>query len=68
MNQTNESKAWWQSSGIWGGIAAGAAGIAGVFGVHWDAGQLTLILTDSVAIAGAVIAIIGRVKATLRIG
>jgi hypothetical protein len=66
-----DTKPWYQSRSIWGGLVALLAGIAGIVGVEIDAGTseaLVLALTNGAAAVGAVIAILGRLAAqkTLR--
>jgi len=62
-----DGKAWWASRGIWGGIVAIAAGIAGFWGVTIspeDQAHLTDLVVLAVSALGAVIggimAVIGR--------
>ncbi len=56
----NDSKAWWQSKAVWGGIVAAAGAIGDMFvnGVRPE--NLT-------ALAGAAMAIYGRLVATTAI-
>lgn len=59
-------KAWYMSKGIWGGIIAIVAAIAGVAGYAVDAETQASLTEVAFAIAGSVgglLAIIGRVKA-----
>lgn len=66
-----DSKRWWESKGVWGGLIAIAAAIGGLFGYDVTADDQTAII-EAVAgiagIAGALIAIWGRVRARKRIG
>lgn len=61
-----ESKNWYRSKTIWGGLVALGAAVAGLFGVEIDAAagsQIASAVTDAVAAAGALIAILGRLDA-----
>lgn len=65
-----QSKKWWQSTTIWGGLTAVIAGIAGAFGldaagVSSDLGEIAM---GVVATVGGVISIVGRFKAKKQIG
>ena len=66
------SKAWYASSGVWGGVLAVAAPIAGVvLKVSIGGDEIALAAEALAAIGGGVgglLAIYGRVKATQRIG
>lgn len=63
----DEAKQWYESKTVWGGIAAGVAGILGVLGYTVDpafkdvAGELGLAIAGLV---GGALAIWGRFKAT----
>lgn len=71
------SKPWYQSSGVWGGVVAVVAPVAGFFGYTVTAddakaiadGVTQLIVAGSgiASIAGGVIAIVGRVRASKKI-
>ena len=65
-----DTKPWWQSKGVWGGLVAAAAGLAGLLGFHIPEGEIQT-LTDAVlsgvtAVAGA-FAVYGRVVAGSKI-
>lgn len=71
----DETKSWYASKGVWGGIIALASVIAGFFGVQIDESTQAVIvdqITGSAAavgvIAGAVTAIWGRLAANKQIG
>jgi hypothetical protein len=67
----DDSKPWWQSNGVWGGIVAVVAVILGFFGYEIGGelqGELVEAITGAVAIVGALWGIIGRVRASKRIG
>ncbi len=66
-----DGKPWWQSNSIWGGIVAGLAGLAGLFGYQLDRALQVDIASWIVGLAsliGGVWAIFGRVKASKKIG
>jgi len=71
-----EDKRWWMSRGVWGGIVAAAAGIAGaVWGVTLTADEqahmvdlIVPLASAGSAVAGGIAAIVGRVRAKKRIG
>ena len=63
----DESKAWYASKTVWGGIVAVGAGVAGVFGftvAPADQEQIVLAATGIAGIIGGLISIWGRVKAS----
>jgi|DEB0MinimDraft_10_1074344.scaffolds.fasta_scaffold10724_6 uncharacterized membrane protein len=67
----NDSKAWWQSKTIWGGLVVVIAVIAQAFGYTISEGQqadLVDIILSVVAAAGGVMAIAGRVMASKKLG
>lgn len=57
------TKKWWESEGIWGGLAAFAAGMMSMFGVEITAMELNSVLLGAVGTIGGVMAIVGRFKA-----
>ena len=64
-------KHWYKSKTIWGGVIAVGAGVAGLFGFHFDASLQQMVVENGFSLASAVggaIAIFGRVKATTTIG
>lgn len=66
-----ETKPWWASKTIWGGLIAVASAIAGLFGFDFgaDLQQQTLdLLTQAFALIGGLLAIWGRVVAKTPIG
>jgi len=61
---------WYASKGVWGGLIAVVAGIAGVFGYTLDVPlqtEMISIITAVVASAGGILAIIGRIRASKKI-
>lgn len=74
----NETKAWWQSSGIWGSLVVVVSAGAGMIGYTIapdDQAHLVTAATKSVelatqamALVGGLVALVGRVRATKRIG
>lgn len=66
-----DTKRWWQSSSVWGGIVALSATAATAFGYQVSAADqaaAVLAIGQGVAAAGALAALIGRLIATRRIG
>lgn len=62
-----ESKSWYASKAVWGGIVAVGAGVAGVFGYTMtpaDQEQIVLAVTGIAGIVGGLVSIWGRMKAT----
>ena len=69
--EIGNSKTWWQSKTVWGGLIALLAGIAGIFGYTLHPEDQNLIVeagTSVVALVGGVIAVWGRVKASKTVG
>lgn len=68
----DQTKQWYQSSAVWGGILAVLApAIAGIFHVTIstaDTAQLADLLGAAGGVIGGLIAVYGRVKATKKIG
>ena len=65
------NKPWWKSKGVWGGVVAALAAVAAVFGITVDEVTQKVILDAIVAVTaaiGAILAIVGRVKAKGGIG
>jgi hypothetical protein len=66
-----DSKNWWASKGVWGGIMAVLAAIAGVFGLKFGVDlqeQTVTFITQIMGAAGGLLAIWGRVSAKQPIG
>ena len=66
-----DMKAWWQSRAVWGGLVAALAGIGGLFGLNLDEVSQGMVIDAVVQLAtvvGALLAVIGRVRATKKIG
>ena len=66
-----ETKKWYQSVGLWGGIIAFVATVAGMFGIVISAEEqstlathLSTIIEGIVALVGIVLGVYGRIKAT----
>lgn len=65
--QSPESKPWWQSKSVIGGLVALAAGIAGIFGVVMSPDDQAITTEAILGIAGAIgglLAVYGRIKAS----
>ncbi len=65
-----DSKYWWQSRAVWGGVIAIVAGIGPLVGVAVDADtQNALIecLTGLFAAVGGLLALVGRLRASTTI-
>lgn len=66
-----ESKPWYQSKTIWGGVIAVGAAVGGAFGLHIDASTQAGITDACVVLGcgvGGLLAIIGRVTAQHKVG
>lgn len=64
------SKRWWQSEGVWGGVAALVATVAGFLGYAVSADDkvaIEAVLVSIVAAIGSGFAIHGRIRANKRI-
>jgi hypothetical protein len=74
----NETKAWWQSAGIWGSLVvvlSAGAGLVGYTIAPEDQAHLVTaatktaeLATQATALVGGLVALFGRVRATKRIG
>jgi len=74
----NETKPWWQSSGIWGSLVvvlAAGAGLVGYTIAPEDQAQIVTAATKTVelatqatALVGGLVSLFGRIRATKRIG
>lgn len=71
MGNEIETKPWYLSKTVLGGVIAAGAGVAGLFGINLDAltqaellAHLDMIVTAGSALVGGVLAIYGRLKAT----
>jgi len=70
VNATN-NEPWYQSRVTWGALVAGAAGVAGLFGVTIGDGERAVLvegITAALSVVGAVTAIYGRWVARKPIG
>ncbi len=59
-------KAWWASRGVWGGIVAALAGLAGIWGYSIpaeDQGRVVELIVAIVSAGGGVVAVVGRAVA-----
>ena len=71
----NETKKWYESKTIWGGIITLFAVLLGFFGVKIDEQTKQLLVNQTVAfvsaasaLVGSLLSIYGRIKANKRIG
>lgn len=68
----NETKKWWESGSVWGGLIAAGAGIAGMvgYGVSEDEQQqqLATLVPAAASTLGGIVAVIRRLSASKRIG
>lgn len=65
------TKPWYRSTTIWAAVVAVLATAAGALGMQAEEGELNALvdaLTQVVAAAGAIAAVIGRIVARSRIG
>ena len=70
----NETKKWWESRGIWGGILVVLGLLLQFFGLQLSAeeqNQISGLIIEIIAVVselvGAILAIVGRFKAKTRI-
>ena len=59
-----ESKPWYASTAVWGGLLAALSPLIGLAGYEVDAGQAADILAAVGAVIGGAFAVYGRVRAT----
>ena len=62
-----DTKKWFRSKGVWGSLIAGAAVVAGFFGIQFgieDQAELVEIITTIVGGAAALIGMYGRITAS----
>ena len=60
------AKPWYASRGVWGGLVAAGAGVAGVLGYSFSPAEqvgATELLLGLGSVAGGLVAMIGRVQA-----
>lgn len=70
----DQTKSWYASTTIWGGVVAAVAGMAGIFGysitpadqaaLSDSIGQVVALVTSVSALGGGLLAIWGRVRAS----
>ena len=72
---STQTKPWYMSKGIWGGVLAAIVGFLGLFGfvfppefVEAMSTDVVATVTAGVALTGGVLAIIGRLKAVKKVG
>ena len=66
----NETKKWWESGSVWGGLIAAGAGIAGMVGYgvsEDDQQQLVALVPAAASTLGGTVAVIWRLSASKRI-
>jgi hypothetical protein len=59
-----ETKPWYTSVGVWGGILAAISPLVQMFGYELNVGALSEVLAAVGALVGGGMAIVGRVRAT----
>jgi hypothetical protein len=60
------AKAWWMSRGVWGGVVAALAGLAGIWGYSIpaeDQARVVELIVAIVSAVGGVVAVVGRAMA-----
>jgi hypothetical protein len=63
-----KTKQWWKSLGVWGPVGALIAFFAGeLLDIDLDAGQVTERIIDFIEVAGVLLGLYGRVRATKRL-
>ena len=66
----NETKDWYKSKAVWGGIVAAVSGMLVMFGVGAVEGEedsIVELIMQAVAIVGGIVAIVGRLVAKSRL-
>lgn len=66
----DDTKKWWESTGVWGGVVAFLVAVVPLFGYQInlsDKDALEGLILGAVGGIGGIIAIIGRVRASSRI-
>ena len=61
--KTMQTKKWYQSQTIWGGIIAFLMFIVTVFGLDLDQGMITELITRLAELVGLIMVILGRLNA-----
>lgn len=59
-----DTKLWWMSRGVLGGVATIVAGLAGLAGYVVDAAALTQVLLDAAVVGAGAVSVYGRIAAT----
>jgi len=69
---SSDSKPWWQSKAVWGGILAAVAGIIATVSDKPlppdEVETLANSIPEVLAIIGGIIAVVGRIRAQRKIG
>ena len=60
----NESKPWYASTAVWGGVLAALSPLIALAGYQIDAGQAADLLAALGSLVGGALAVYGRVRAT----
>lgn len=63
-----DPKPWWQSRGVVGALLVIVSQVGAACGVQLDAGALTELAMQALGLLGAVLAMVGRIKAQQPIG
>lgn len=66
--EMEEKKPWYLSSGVIGSASAIIAGALGIWFTGIDKEQIELLLASAGGLVSGIIALIGRIKATKKIG
>lgn len=71
MSEQEENKKWYLSKGVWGGLVAALAGLAGLFGYAISADDQAVLadaIPSAISAVGGLLAVLGRIKASTKIG
>ena len=60
----NETKPWYASTAVWGGVLAALSPLIALAGYQIDAGQAADLLAALGSLVGGALAVYGRVRAT----
>ncbi|WP_062208216.1 hypothetical protein [Aureimonas sp. AU12] len=66
-----DTKEWWKSKTVWGGLVALIGALGGLFGLELDGAtqdELAAALAIAASAVGALVAILGRLDAKARLG
>ena len=66
--EITETKPWYLSKGVIGSAAAMIEGVLGIWYTGIDKEQIEILLTSGGSLVGGILSLIGRIKASKKIG